>query len=404
MSVRVNHLSAGMIPVEDVLHPLTHQVLAKAGAPLTAQAIALVARVGLREIPIAAGVPNSMLPLPAAPPAPPPPPPSIAAPPPGGAAFLRRTEGAVPSKAVFPAKELEPAVQQVLARNLTSMRELDQEFVKTAKLDIAKVDRCVVQTIQDIVQNPEVMKHFNELRRYDCDATAHSTNVMNLALLVGMSLGYSYEQLRVLGTGALLHDLGQHGVPTRILNKPSKLNEQEYSIVQTHTEYSARILRNHGWASQELVDIVLLHHEKYNGGGYPKHLKGKDIPEMAQIVSVVDVYDALVSNRSYRQAIPPHQVYQFLIDGINSLFAPRIVWAFQKHIVPYPANAQVLLNSGQVAKIVQVNRTNPMKPVVELDGQVLDLAQHPRLLVENLYIPGDPRPPLTRGPTGPLPS
>ncbi|HEY9765734.1 MAG TPA: HD domain-containing phosphohydrolase, partial [Chroococcales cyanobacterium] len=131
----------------------------------------------------------------------------------------------------------------------------------------------------------------------------------------------------------------------------------------------------------------LHHHEKVNGMGYPNGLQGKDIPEMAKIIAIVDVYDALVSDRPYKTAMPPNMAYQIIMEGFNTHFEGRIVWAFQKFIVPYPVNCLVVLNSGEVAKVAKVNRQSLLRPIIELDGQMIDLTNHPRLSIVNIYRP-----------------
>ena len=208
---------------------------------------------------------------------------------------------------------------------------------------------------------------------------------MSLSLLMGVTLGYTPAQLRMLGIGALLHDIGKNQIPDFILNKPAKLTEAEFNVMKSHPEKGLRLIENYRWATPEIKGIIMHHHEKWAGGGYPHNLKGANIPEMARVVAVCDVWDALISNRVYKKGMPPEMAYKIILEGMDTHFERRMVWAFQNFIVPYPKNALVVLNSGEIAKVVVVNRENCQLPVVELDGQLVDLAKHGRLMVSDLY-------------------
>ncbi|MNX81967.1 Cyclic di-GMP phosphodiesterase response regulator RpfG [compost metagenome] len=208
---------------------------------------------------------------------------------------------------------------------------------------------------------------------------------MSLSLLMGVTLGYTPAQLRMLGIGALLHDIGKNQIPDFILNKPAKLTEAEFNVMKSHPEKGLRLIENYRWATPEIKGIIMHHHEKWAGGGYPYNLKGTNIPEMARVVAVCDVWDALISNRVYKKGMPPERAYKIILEGMDTHFERRMVWAFQHFIVPYPKNALVVLNSGEVAKVVKVNREACQLPVVELEGQLIDLAKHGRLQVSDLY-------------------
>ncbi len=285
----------------------------------------------------------------------------------------------------FAESKLEKLAKDVTTQNLTSIRSIQQKYKESAAIDFQAADDCVQSTITQIVNNKELLNSLCDLRVYDEYTYAHSANVMSLSLLMGVTLGYTPAQLRVLGIGALLHDIGKNQIPDFILNKPAKLTEAEFNVMKTHPEKGLRLIENYRWATPEIKGIVMHHHEKWAGGGYPFNLKGTNIPEMARVVAVCDVWDALISNRVYKKGMPPERAYKIILEGMDTHFERRMVWAFQHFIVPYPKNAMVVLNSGEVAKVVQVNREACQLPVVELEGQLIDLAKHGRLQVSDLY-------------------
>jgi len=276
---------------------------------------------------------------------------------------------------------------EVLQRNLSTVRQITDQAKQASKIDIRAVDTSVQSTIQRIVTNKELLESLIDLRVYDEYTYAHSANVMSLALVVGHALGFPPERLRVLGIGALLHDIGKAMVPEAILRKPGKLTEEEFNIMATHPANGIMMLAAYGWATTDIKNIVFQHHEKFNGSGYPMKLSGPAISEMARIVSVVDVYDALISDRPYKVGLPPNVVYQAIINGSGEHFDPRIVQAFVRFIVPYPSGSQVLLNTGQVARVVRVSHADLMRPVIDLEGQMIDLTRDSRFAIVNMHRP-----------------
>lgn len=153
----------------------------------------------------------------------------------------------------------------------------------------------------------------------------HSMSVADYAKMIGKAI--RYEDIEILDTAARLHDIGKISIPTDILNKPGKLTEEEYDLVKKHTTHGAKLI-----AKIEYFDKVSLgvkyHHERYDGTGYPEGLKGDEIPLIAQIISLADVYDALTSDRSYRDAMSHQEAMYVILENSGKMFNPRIVDAF----------------------------------------------------------------------------
>lgn len=412
--LQINQCNPGMILAEPVFHPVTMQQLIPAGTVLSPHNLSMLFRAGvplltvltfeesLPPIPLEAAETTPVeAPLPRPVPRP--------AFPKAATGPLRRGTGPLgnlfaakegdrswryedPKVTKFSQNELEVMAKEVVNRNNDMVHSMEATFRQTAKVDFEAADTCVQNTIQEIILNKELLTNLCDLRVYDEYTYSHCSNVMSLAMVIGYTMGYPLDRLRVLGVAALMHDLGKNLIPDFILRKPGKLTDQEFDVMKTHPEKGVQILSAYKWATNEIKAAVLYHHEKVNGTGYPKRLPGKDIPEMAKIIAIADVYDALVSDRPYKTAMPPNLAYQIIMDGFNSHFEGRIVWAFQRFIVPFPVNALVILNSGEIAKVIKVNRENLAKPVVDLDGQAIDLMTHPRLAITNIYRPQRPAP------------
>lgn len=155
----------------------------------------------------------------------------------------------------------------------------------------------------------------------------HATRLAELAVRVAESLGVDDEQLADIEAASLLHDIGKIGLPDSILLKPGKLTDEEYAITQKHPEYGWAILRSiPGFEHTSL--LVLHHHERYDGTGYPAGLEGEEIPLGSRIVAIVDAFDAMLSKRAYRDALPIDETLRRLEADTGTQFDPAIVPRF----------------------------------------------------------------------------
>lgn len=161
----------------------------------------------------------------------------------------------------------------------------------------------------------------------DHETEAHTQRVSQLTMRLVQSIGLPSEQWGAIQKGALLHDIGKLGIPDAILLKPGSLTDSEYRMMQLHVTYGYSILSSITHARQTL-DIVLYHHERWDGKGYPDGLRGEQIPEVARLFAVVDVYDALTSDRPYRTAWLPSQAMEYLKKEAGAQFDPGMVSAF----------------------------------------------------------------------------
>jgi len=158
----------------------------------------------------------------------------------------------------------------------------------------------------------------------DRETEGHSIRVSRLACLLGEKFGLTEEQLKALERGALLHDIGKIGISDTILHKPGKLTDDEWKIMRLHPDIGARIVDRIPFL-QESMSVVRYHHERWDGSGYPFGIKGMDIPIQARIFAVVDVFDALTSNRSYRKKSTPEEALQYLREQSGVLFDQNVV-------------------------------------------------------------------------------
>ena len=169
---------------------------------------------------------------------------------------------------------------------------------------------------------------FNQLLDLrDLNTGIHSTRLAEWAIRVARRLGIPESDLYQIEVAALLHDIGKIGIPDAILKKEGKLSDEERALMNKHPEYSWSILRM--FSGLEKASLYALHHhESYNGAGYPGGLKGTEIPIGSRIVSVIDAYDAMISNRCYRKGLSHEEAVKRLMDGGGTQFDPNVVQTF----------------------------------------------------------------------------
>jgi putative nucleotidyltransferase with HDIG domain len=174
------------------------------------------------------------------------------------------------------------------------------------------------------------------LEARDLETAGHTDRVARLAELLGQELGLDPSELRELRWGAYLHDLGKLTVPDSILAKPTGLDSEQRQVMQSHTTLGYRLTRHLPFLPETARLVVLHHHERWDGTGYPSGLKGQDIPLAARIFAVCDVFDALVSPRPYKEAWSIEQALAEVRSGAGSQFDPAVVAAFDRVVQKYP--------------------------------------------------------------------
>lgn len=201
--------------------------------------------------------------------------------------------------------------------------------------NIQEVKDIINIIIDELLSKDDFIIDLVDIRAIDDYTFGHCVNVCILSLITGMCLGYDRKKLIDLGTGAILHDIGKTLIPLQILNKPSRLEPTEYEEIKKHTVYGYEILKNVLNKKDTILDIVLSHHERFDGKGYPNGLVGEEIHEYSRIVAVADVYDALTSNRVYRRKAQNQEAIEYLYTMKHSQFDEKIVDLFVQNVALY---------------------------------------------------------------------
>lgn len=234
------------------------------------------------------------------------------------------------------------------------------------RIDPTPAKDLVGDMVANIAYNPDVMVWLTHLKNRDRYTALHSLNVATLALVFGTFLEMDESELRELGLGALLHDIGKLRISLEVLNKPGKLLDDEYAVMKRHPEIGTELLKSSAGLSSDVLDIVYCHHERALGQGYPRGLRGDDIPFYAQIVAIVDVYDALTSDRVYRDGMSPAKAMKLMHGGKGKEFDPALLEQFTRCIGLFPAGSLVELSTGEVGVVIQGNGNKAATPIMML--------------------------------------
>jgi len=267
-----------------------------------------------------------------------------------------------------------------LMHNARFGKALNQEIVQKQTVDI----------LNSIKSNELALFSLINLKNFDEYTFTHSLNVSILASAFAWHLKFSEDKLISIGRGAFFHDIGKAKVPLSIINKPNILNESERRIMQMHPSYGEQIFHHENMKSDIELGIITQHHENYDGSGYPNKLAVNQINKYAAIVAIADFYDAMTTERTYKQEVHPSEVVQIIYSLSAKKFDPRIVNHFIKTVGIYPVGSLVELNNNQIAIVKAFSKENLLKPIVETliikNGVLVSTGQLISLIDSELFI------------------
>ncbi len=246
------------------------------------------------------------------------------------------------------------------------VKETMQRLKQNKKIKVNQLNNVVKNLLDEVYKRDSVLINLINIKNVDDYTFEHSVNVAVLSLLLGNSLNYDKQKLIKLGVGALLHDIGKVFIPEGILKKPSRLTEEEYEIVKQHTQLGYRNMKEYYNISPLSRIVILSHHERVDGSGYPKGLNKDDIHEFARVTAIADVFDALASDRCYRDGKPISKVVDFLLSKAGKYFDVKLIKEFISNIAIYPNGTNIKLSTGEKAIVERQNAGIATRPVVRV--------------------------------------
>jgi HD-GYP domain-containing protein (c-di-GMP phosphodiesterase class II) len=284
----------------------------------------------------------------------------------------------------------------VYTQSVATVGELLKPLAKPGGvLEAKQVKESVTRLTDSVVRNPDAMLLMSRLREKSAEAHARALQVSIYLIVFARFLQLEREELELLGLLGLLQDVGKTRLPAELMERKGPLSAEEHEVVKRHVEYSAEILRGTPELPQELPGLALLHHERQDGAGYPRGLKGEEIGLYGSMAAIADTFDALTAERSYAEALSPSSALSYLYRERGTRFHADLVEQFIQCVGVFPVGSVVELNSGEVGIVIAQNLVRRLKPrvMVVLDAKgnpmrphkILDLEKDPKATPDEPY-------------------
>jgi len=257
------------------------------------------------------------------------------------------------------AKEIESEARQIMNKAM-------DDVSKGNNIDLKLATKAVGQMVDSIIRNPDAMVCLSQLKDVNEYTALHSIRTAIVALAFGRHLALSRDELNVVGMGALLHDVGMARLPKEILEKPGGLSVEEFQTMSNHVKWGVEILQNSGGVPQGVIEMVEQHHERGDGTGYPTKRTAKAISPAGAIAAIVDVYDAITSDRHYSGGLSAEEALKRMYEWRKKDFKPQMVEEFIKCMGIFPIGSLVELSTGAIGVVITINRARRLKPKVAL--------------------------------------
>ncbi|EQB85972.1 HD-GYP domain-containing protein (c-di-GMP phosphodiesterase class II) [Clostridium punense] len=212
----------------------------------------------------------------------------------------------------------------------------------------------------------------------------HCVNVSALSSILGKWIGLSDNEINLLLYSAILHDFGKTKIDKKILDKPGTLTTKEFNIMRSHPVIGYNYIKEIPFLNKAVGYAVLTHHEREDGSGYPLGLKGENIHIFSKIIAIADVFDAVNSDRVYQQRKAPFEALEIIRKDSMGKLDYEYCNIFLNHISNYYMGERVLLNSGEICKIVKIDINDIARPLLLVNGEFLDLKEHKELYVKKM--------------------
>ena len=250
------------------------------------------------------------------------------------------------------AEQEHPAAREAYAQAKLMLENIVIAVEYGSTPDIHSAEAVVRLCRESVVRNPNALVWMSRIQHDNAYIVKHGLSVCILAMVFGRYLNFTESELDVLGLCGLLHDIGKVKIPTDVHNKRGLLTTDELRLIKQHTVDGYKLLRDNKTQFAKLTDVALNHHERPDGLGYPRNLKGHEISDYAKIIAVVEAYDAMTSERCYAEAKGPAEAHKEVYENLGKQFDEEYALQFMQAIGPYPPGTVVELRNGMVGIVL----------------------------------------------------
>ncbi|KZL91592.1 HD-GYP domain-containing protein [Clostridium magnum] len=265
--------------------------------------------------------------------------------------------------------------------NAIKINELINDLSKGKNINFQRIDEISNSIYSSINDEYYTVKWINELRSADEYSYNHSINVSLYGMLLSKWLFLSEREIKDVAKAGMLHDIGKTKVPIEILNKKGKLNSYEFEEIKKHPFYGYNIVKKVNSISDEVKKAILMHHERTDSSGYPMGINENELSLYSKIIAIVDVYDAITSERVYKKRETPFEAFQIFQNSNIHCFDIHIMNVFLKNLAACYVGSKVLLSNGQSGEIVYIPPHAITEPIISVDSKYIDLSKENSLKI-----------------------
>lgn len=268
------------------------------------------------------------------------------------------------------AEKEHPAARKAYAQAKLALENIVIAAQYGSKFDIHSAESVVRVCRESVVRNPNALLWMSRAKHDSSYIVKHGLSVSILAMVFGRNLNFTESELDVLGLCGLLHDIGKVKIPANIQNKQGSLSSDELRLIKQHTIDGYKMLRDNKAQIAKLIDVTLNHHERPDGKGYPRNLKGHEISDYAKIIAVVEAFDAMTSDRIFAKAKGPADAHKEVYENLGKQFDEEYALQFMQTIGPYPPGTVLELRNGMVGVVLTAHPKFRHLPTVILSSDV----------------------------------
>lgn len=250
---------------------------------------------------------------------------------------------------------------------------------------VTEIEEQVKPLVDTVIADNDILGSMRMLSFQESYHFTHAVNVSMFGAMLGKWLGLSLSNIYLVAMTGLLHDIGKTQVSQELLFKKEALSFSELETVRSHAKLGYELLKNNPEIPREVLAGILFHHERSDGSGYPSGLREEQTPYLARIIGVVDVFDAITSDRFYKKGISSFKAFNIIKDESFKGLDPKISDVFMSNIASYFINNKVKLSDGRIGEVIYVNKYALNRPLVKVDDGFIDLSSDYSLEIVEVY-------------------
>ena len=275
----------------------------------------------------------------------------------------------ISSDCALAGKNVSVEEEMAVAKNIvkeanTITKNLMSDIRLGKQVEVDSFEPIAEKIMDSVMRNKDALVSLTRMKTKDDYTFMHSVSVSGLMVNFARSEGMNDDQIKEIALGGVLHDIGKMMVPDDILNKPGKLTDDEFVTMKSHVDHSRELLDKIPGMTPSVIDVVLQHHERADGTGYPGKLKGDEISVVGSMSAIVDVYDALTSVRIYKDAWEPTNTLKKMVEWSDNHFNKKLLSHFIRCLGIYPVGTMVEMKSGRVGVVLEQSEKEITKPIV----------------------------------------